>query len=115
MNEKKYRYILYIIIAVIISTIGIQTYWNYINYLNNKQQFMNDMHVSLDNAVDTYYTNLAKETTLGFTFEDHEMKVGAMDSLMEQIDFTTKNKIHLDSLKLDKVQGINVFKGLSAD
>ena len=115
MNEKKYRYILYIIIAVIISTIGIQTYWNYLNYLNNKQQFMNDMQVSLDNAVDTYYTNLAKETTLGFTFVDHEMKVGAMDSLMEQIDFTTKNKIHLDSLKLDKVQGINVFKGLSAD
>lgn len=115
MNEKKYRYILYIIIAVIISTIGIQTYWNYLNYLSNKQQFLNDMQVSLDNAVDTYYTNLAKETTLGFTFEDQDMKDGAFDSLMDQIDITTKNKINFDSLKLEKVEGINVFRGLRVD
>jgi two-component system phosphate regulon sensor histidine kinase PhoR len=115
MNETKYRYILYIIIAVIVGTIGIQTYWNYLNYLNNKQQFINDMQVSLDTAVDTYYTNLAKETTLGFTFEDQDMKDGAMDSLMEQIDITTKNKINFDSLKLEKVEGINVFRGLRVD
>ena len=63
MNGKKFKWILYIIILVIVSTIGIQVYWNYKNYQTNKQQLINDVQISLDNAVDGYFENLAKQQT----------------------------------------------------
>ena len=78
MNDSKFRYILYLIVGVIISTIAIQVYWNYKNYLTNKQQLANDVQVSLDNAVDQYYENLAQESTIAYaidtTIEDGQIK-----------------------------------------
>ena len=41
-------------------------YWNYKNYQTNKQQLINDVQVSLDNAVDGYFENLAKMQTRSF-------------------------------------------------
>jgi len=70
MNDKRYSYILYTIVLVILITIGIQIYWNYKNYLTNKQQLVNDVQASLDKAVDDYYADLAQKTTLGFSFGD---------------------------------------------
>ncbi len=61
MNHKKYLLILYIIVTTIILTIAIQVYWNYKNYQINTQQFKNEVQISLDNAVENYYANLAKE------------------------------------------------------
>ncbi len=55
---------------VIVSTIAIQVYWNYKNYQTNKQQLINDVQTSLDNALDSYYENLAKKSTLGFAVYD---------------------------------------------
>ncbi|MCW5520851.1 HAMP domain-containing histidine kinase [Aureitalea sp. L0-47] len=60
MNNLKYKGILYFIALVILATLCIQGYWNYKNYQAGKQQLMNDVQTSLDNAVDSYYTNLAK-------------------------------------------------------
>lgn len=64
MNDKRYQYILYLIVFVIISTIAIQAFWNYKNYQTNKQQVYNDIQWSLDNAVETYYTGLTKNNFL---------------------------------------------------
>ena len=52
MNDARYKWLLYVILIVILSTIGIQVYWNYKNYQINKQQLINDVQVSLDNAID---------------------------------------------------------------
>ncbi len=59
MNGFKYKSIIYFISAVILATLFIQVYWNYKNYLTGKQQLVNDVQTSLDNAVDRYYTELA--------------------------------------------------------
>ena len=64
MNEQKYRWLLYIIVTTIILTIVVQGYWNYKNYLLNKQNFINQVQVSLDNALDTYYAELAESNNL---------------------------------------------------
>lgn len=61
MNVKKQRFILYLITATIFTTIAVQVYWNYKNYQQNKQHVLNEIQVSLDNAIETYYTNLSKE------------------------------------------------------
>ena len=74
MNDSKYKWILYTIVLVIMTTIGIQVYWNYKNYLTNKQQLVNDVQTSLDKAVDDYYTNLAERTTLGLSLSGDRQK-----------------------------------------
>lgn len=74
MNDKKYSHILYFIILIIISTIALQTYWNYKNYQSNKRQLITDVQTSLDKVVDEYYANIAQETTLNLKFEADSKK-----------------------------------------
>lgn len=64
MNQSRYRLILYIISLVSLGTIGLQFFWNYKNFKQNKLQVINDIQLCLDNAVDAYYSNLAKENYL---------------------------------------------------
>lgn len=66
MNGIRYRRILYFISLVILLTLCVQGYWSYKNYLSEKQQLITDVQVSLDNALDSYYTRLAKQNTLAF-------------------------------------------------
>ncbi len=60
MNTQKYQWLFYLITATIIATIGVQFYWNYKNYEENKRQVTNEIQLSLDNAVEEYYSSLAK-------------------------------------------------------
>lgn len=119
MNDKRYKYILYIIVAVIVATIGIQAYWNYKNYLANKQQLLIDVQTSLDKVVDDYYTGLAQKTTLGLTFDKtrrkHIFKEGGTLNISESIDENDKTLKGWDSLDLSSIEGITIIKGLKAD
>lgn len=63
MKQENYKWILYSITLVILGTIGIQVYWNYKNYETNKQEYIADLQVVLDESVEQYYANLAKEKT----------------------------------------------------
>ncbi|GGI55803.1 sensor histidine kinase [Winogradskyella haliclonae] len=120
MNDKRYKYILYTITLVIIATIGIQIYWNYKNYLTNKQQLINDVQVSLDKAVDDYYANLAKETRVGFSFEETSTdKIFEEDSpftkILENIDEKNGTIKSIDSIDTSEIKSLAVFTGFSAD
>ncbi|WP_142785043.1 sensor histidine kinase [Changchengzhania lutea] len=66
MNTSKYRWLLYIIVSTIALTIVVQGYWNYKNYLRNKQNFINQVQISFDNALDTYYADLAESNQMTF-------------------------------------------------
>lgn len=70
MNGKRYNGIIYFIGLVILATLCTQVYWNYKNYLTGKQQLINDVHSSLDQAVDLYYTQLASENSFAFIQAD---------------------------------------------
>lgn len=61
MNTKKYHWLFYFITATIIATIAVQFYWNYKNYEENKTRITNEIQFSLDNAIEEYYAQLAKE------------------------------------------------------
>ena len=61
MNTQKYQWLFYLITATIIATIGVQFYWNYKNYEENKRQVTNEIQLSLDNAIEEYFAKLAKE------------------------------------------------------
>ena len=64
MNEKKYKWLLYLIVITILLTIVVQCYWNYKNYQHNKLNFNNQVQISIDNALDTYYADLAEASEL---------------------------------------------------
>ncbi|MFI1771953.1 sensor histidine kinase [Thalassobellus citreus] len=83
MNDSKLKWILYFITFVIISTICVQFYWNYKNYLYSKQQLINDVQLSLDTSIESYFANLAKKNTVSFDFNYKDN-----DSI-----FINKNKI----------------------
>lgn len=112
MNSKKLKWILYVILFVIAGTISIQVYWNYKNYLTNKQQLINDVQVSLDNAVDGYFENLAKQQTRHFFSRNSIYSSGpiynysSLDVLINELENT-----NLDSVaSLNVNESIQVYK-----
>ncbi len=98
MNNLKYKSILYFIAAVIVATFCIQVYWNYKNYEVGKQQLINDVQTSLDNAVEQYYSEIAKEQS--FSVISEGMKFTSVD----MVDSVSFNR---DSI-LNKL-GVGVF------
>jgi len=120
MNDKRYQWILYTIVSVIIITIGIQVYWNYKNYQTNKQQLINEVQISLDKAVDDYYSDLAERTTIGVFLEGDMQKNafkegGELEHFFERIDESKQGFRHLDSLDINGIEGITIFRGHKAD
>jgi two-component system phosphate regulon sensor histidine kinase PhoR len=118
MNDKRYQWILYIIVFVILGTISIQVFWNYKNYLVNKQQLINDVQVSLDNAVEGYYANLAENNTIAFAYQTNEsnfIESGKLDSLIHKIEISGNNLKSLDSIAVELFDGIEIYKAAKPD
>jgi two-component system phosphate regulon sensor histidine kinase PhoR len=118
MNDNRYRWILYTIVAVIIGTIAIQIYWNYKNYLVNKQQLTNDVQHSLDKAVESYYANLAENNTIAFAYDIDDtnfMEQRKLDSLIHTIEISGNSTKSLDSVDIELIDGLSVFRGIETD
>ena len=120
MKDKRYKWILYTIVTVIVTTIGIQIYWNYKNYQANKQQLINEVQISLDKAVDDYYTDLAKQTTMGFSFKGVNTdslfsEGGAFSDVLRDIDKKNGQFKNLDSVDVSRLGGVTIVRGLEVD
>ena len=121
MNNERYRYILYFIVAVIVTTIAIQVYWNYKNYLNSKQQLINDVQTSLDKAIDDYYAALAERTTFGIFIKGEEEQNafdddGSVTNILRTFDSlrTTSSYFNSDTITKNN-KNITVLRGLQID
>ena len=101
MNLKKQHWTLYFITATIVLTIAVQLYWNYNNYLDNKQRVKNEIQSSLDIAIDEYYTDLSKSNF--FTIIDYD-SINSKSSFLK--DFwnedinSSKSKVSISSIKI---------------
>ena len=84
MNQFKYRWILYFISGVILTTLFIQVYWNYKNYELGKQQLVNDVQTSLDNTVDQYYAQLATGESFKFIKDSIEVDCSPVVNILVQ-------------------------------
>jgi signal transduction histidine kinase len=92
MNTKKYKFIFYLITITILATIAIQLYWNYKNYEENKRQVTNEIQLSLDNAVEEYYSSLAKSNFITIIGDqDFTIKPNLEKSAFGKILKTIKN------------------------
>lgn len=133
MNEKRYTVVLYFIAFVIGATLCIQVYWNYKNYQTSKQQLINDVQTSLDNAVEKHYANLAKNNTFHFLEDQITVGTNSLELLTEKtadsMHFTSSAFISIgDSLELlnskknhrffksvDSTQSISIIKSQLGD
>lgn len=108
MNEQKYRWVLYLIVTTTVLTIVVQCYWNYKNYLLDKQNFVNQVQLSLDNALDTYYAELAESNNMTIIETDsiafsHNFKELKTDSVIRDI------KHELRSVDIKSISGYTQF------
>ena len=79
MKQQRSSWILYGIIATIAITIAVQVYWNYKNYQVNKQQFINQVQISLDNAVEAYYAAIVKKDKVMYISMDMDASTTMAD------------------------------------
>lgn len=118
-QQRSSSWILYAIIATIAITIAVQIYWNYKNYTVNKQQFMNQVQISLDNAVEAYYADFAKQEKMMFVTMDasnlsnvptfEQLKNMDIDSILRI--FSHERYKHLDNIVIDaRVEGLEYPK-----
>ncbi|PRP67447.1 sensor histidine kinase [Nonlabens agnitus] len=137
MNHHKYRFLLVLISAVILITLGIQSYWVFKNYKESERQLERDIRTSFDLSVEDYYTTSAKRNTLSFFNEANEKwSESEFDSLLGNITTfakkaksSKKNNVKIDSIipsqkgndwlsktpAENNIKAITVFKGLDAD
>ncbi|WP_439131081.1 sensor histidine kinase [Polaribacter sp.] len=110
MNTQKYKWIFYLISLTIIATIGVQFFWNYKNYEENKQRVANEIQLSLDNAVEEYYSLLAKSNFLTIINADTKSKKlrftsdNSFDTIFKKLRRNTKKigkpKVTLSNIKI---------------
>jgi len=118
MNDKRYQWILYVIVFVILGTISIQVYWNYKNYLVNKQQLISDVQQSLDNAVETYFADLAENNTMAFAFGNNDavfFKERKLNGLIQKIQIDNRNLKSSDTIDIELLDSLPVFNDKLSD
>jgi len=101
MNAKKQHWTLYFITATIVLTIAVQLYWNYNNYIDNKQRVKNEILSSLDTAIDEYYTNVSKSNFFSIINNDSINNKNDLfnDFWSEDIN-SSKSKVGISSFKI---------------
>jgi signal transduction histidine kinase len=101
MNLKKQHWTLYFITATIVLTIAVQLYWNYNNYLDNKQRVQNEIQSSLDTAIDEYYTDLSKSNFFTIVNNDSiNNKSGLFKEFWNEDINSSKSKVSISSIKI---------------
>lgn len=107
MKKGKFKATIYLICFTVLVTVGIQVYRNVQNYNLNKERFINDIQVALDNSVESYYATLAKNDLIILSADDIVSSGGAsVKSVFNgKMDFTWKN----DTFHTKKHKGASHF------
>jgi len=116
MNEKSYRYLLYLISVVITITLAIQVYWNYKNYKESERQLKIDLQTTLDQSVEDYFTIQAKNNTISIIETGNGNSEFKISNILKKIDFN--NLEDNDELLLPEIKemdGVTILRGVDAD
>lgn len=100
MNNKQYRIIFYIIVVTIVATIGVQLYWNYQNYKENKQRVSNEILLSLNNTVESYYSGLSKKNFFSIVSDSNAKGFSIFKDVKTKGSKKSKKNIKITSLKI---------------
>ena len=101
MNAKKQHWSLYFITATVVLTIAVQLYWNYNNYVDNKQRVKNEIQSSLDIAIDEYYSDLSKSNFFAIIdYDSINSKSSFLKDFWNEDINSSKSKVNISSIKI---------------
>jgi two-component system phosphate regulon sensor histidine kinase PhoR len=116
LNSKLLPYLIAVIIA---ATIGIQVFWNLEQYKTNKQRYINDVQIALDNSIEGYFSEISKTDLITFLDIDKDTTFSknratnfikntkaTKNITIEQIE-TTESK---ENIKKDIISGMRSIK-----
>lgn len=73
MKSQKYNRILYFIVTAIVLTLALQAYWLYRSFQAEQRELIADVQVSLNKAVDDYFTQLAQRQSMAFISDSFDI------------------------------------------
>ncbi len=113
MQNRNFSSILYFISVVILATLSIQFYWNYKNFKDGKQQLIREVQSSVDNALASYYIELADRNTIGISIKEDGSLIEnpQVDSLLRKIDRSGNGLDFLDNIDPRDISEINIING----
>lgn len=91
-----------LISLLVLATICLQVYWNYKNYLSNKERIKNEVQIAYDNAIETYFDEDSKENFISIVSKDSTTKVEDLIHVIK-LDSKLRNQF----IKLKKTDAIN--------
>jgi len=100
MKSGRYKYILVFITITILSTIGLQIFWNLKNYKENKVQLIKEVQTAFDESIEYYYVEDSKNNFLAFVDENDSVN---NDDFLDKIKLDTVFKNHISKSKTLKV------------
>ena len=126
VTNRSYHYILILIVVTAVVLTGAQVYFTIQNYNVNKQRFIQDVQLSLDASIESYFADRAKNSIYVLTKSDRDTLVNGkpiessvrrlenIDSLIKVIDDTSRvgatgfthiwsNRSYPDSPSLDSI------------
>lgn len=90
MKSPHHRLIIWIVSITIVATVSVQVYWNYISYQANKGELINQVQISLDNAIESYYADIAQGHSVTVTkTSDSLSDIDQIRHLIQQESFQT--------------------------
>ncbi len=113
MQNRNFSSILYFISVVILVTLSIQFYWNYKNFKDGKQQLIREVQSSVDNAIDSYYIELADKNTIGISLKEDGSIIEnpQIDSLLRKIDQSGNGLDFLNNIDPRDISEVNIISG----
>lgn len=72
MNYKNTYKVIFLIAMTIVITIAVQVFWNIDLYKTNKQRYINDVQIALDNSIDGYFSEISKTDLITFLDVDKD-------------------------------------------
>lgn len=105
MKSKNYKSILFFITITILSTIGLQIYWNIKNYAENERRLISDVQLAFDNSIEYYYAEDAKNSVMSFIGNDSIKAPDFFEKAFSDTAFTNniRSKKHLAKKQENKL------------
>ncbi|CAM1362268.1 Two-component system sensor histidine kinase [Tenacibaculum litopenaei] len=93
MKRSRFNWILYFISATILVTIGVQLYWNFKNYQQNKQYVVTEIQESLNKSIEEYFASLTKENFFAIVEPKSRVSSDKRQTVFDSIMATIKDDI----------------------
>lgn len=93
MKRRNHTSLLLFITITIVATIGLQVYWNVINYNQNKQRLISEVQTALDKSIEYYYVEYMKDNFVAYVNSDNKMNSDLFFKTLEKDSVFKKNPL----------------------